>query len=579
MRRSHIDLIESLDFLSGKLGPLPIINRFFDRLHIDRLLDEFVPHTDRRVTLPPATGLGVLIRNILVAREPIYGMAEWASRHDEGVLRLPAGGVKLLNDDRVGRCLDRLFQADRAGLATALVTRAQQRFDLDLEQLHNDTTTITFHGKYENANGDDHFGMPTCRITRGYNKDHRPDLKQLVYALTTTADGAVPVWCSLEDGNITDDQTHIGTWDSLCRLVGDSDFRYVADSKLCTTENMDHIAKGRGRFVTVLPKTRKEDAWFRDWIQTHDVPWQELVRRPNSRRKDGPDEVYRGFESPRRSAEGYRIIWYWSSQKSEQDRESRQNRIDRALRELQQVQERMASPRSRLTTEGKVHDEAAKLLAECNATRWIEIVVNTTHESYFRQDKPGRPGKDTKYVRQARKKLDLVWSSNEKTLQYDSRTDGIFPLIVNESEDDLSPRDALLAYKHQPHLERRFHELKSIAEVMPVMLHNPARIEAFLFVYFIALFVDAIIEREIRRRMKADALRSLPLYAEGRACTAPTADRIFSLFGDIRRHALVDPDDQVVRWLYDDLSSTHRTVLRLFSIPTAKYFSDGQADA
>lgn len=579
MKRSQIDQIESLDFHSGKLGPLPIINRFFDRLHIDRLLNQFVPRTDRRVTLPPAQVLGVLIRNILVSREPLYGIAEWASRYDEGVLRLPVGSVKLLNDDRVGRCLDRLFQADRAGLATALVARAQQRFGLDLGQLHNDTTTITFHGKYDNANGDDHFGMPTRRITWGFNKDHRPDLKQLVYALTTTADGAVPVWCSLEDGNISDDKTHIGTWDSLCRLVGNSDFRYVADSKLCTAENMDHIAKGGGRFVTLMPKTRKENGWFRDWIQTHDVPWKELVRRPNSRRKDGPDEVYRGFEPSRRSAEGYRIIWYWSSQKYEQDRESRQNRIDRAVRALEQLQERMASPRTRLTTEGKIRDEAAKLVAESNAARWIDTAVNITHETHFRQDRPGRPGKDTKYVRQERKKMELVWSCNEKTIQYDSRTDGIFPLIVNESEEDLSPQDALLAYKHQPHLERRFHELKSIVDVMPVMLRSPARIEAFLFIYFIVLFVEAIIEREIRRRMKDDGLRSLPLYAEGRACTAPTTDRIFTLFADIRRHALVDADDEVVRWFYDDLTATHRTVLRLFSIPTSKYFSDGQAAA
>jgi len=188
MPRSRINL-ENLDFSSRKLGPLPIINRFFDQLHLDRLLDEHVPHTDRRITLPPAAGLGVLIRNILVAREPLYGLAEWASQYDEGVLRVPSGTATMLNDDRVGRCLDHLFKAERAAIATAVVCRAQQRFELELDQLHNDTTSITFQGKYDNANGEKHFGRPTHQIVRGHNKDFRPDLEQLVYALTTTAGG------------------------------------------------------------------------------------------------------------------------------------------------------------------------------------------------------------------------------------------------------------------------------------------------------------------------------------------------------------------------------------------------------
>jgi hypothetical protein len=59
------------------------------------------------------------------------------------------------------------------------------------------------------------------------------------------------------------------------------------------------------------------------------------VRKKNSRREDGPDEVYRGFESPLRSVEGYRILWIWSSQKLEQDRAVRQRSIQRAIEELE----------------------------------------------------------------------------------------------------------------------------------------------------------------------------------------------------------------------------------------------------
>jgi len=575
MKPSQLDAIASLAFSSKKLGPLPIINRVCERLQLDRILEEYVPFTDRRVKLPPAKALGLLVRNVLVSREPIYGLGEWAAQYDAGVLRLPEKCLALLNDDRVGRSLDKLFRADRAGLVAALVVQAQRQFGLELEQLHNDTTTITFEGRYEFGDGRHYHGKPTRRITWGYNKDHRPDLKQLVYALTTTADGAVPVWCSVEHGNTTDDKTHIGTWDALRKLVGTSDFRYVADSKLCTIENMAHITNAGGRFITVMPRTRKEDSWFRDWMQTNEVAWEEVFRQPNSRQKDGDDEVYRAFESPQRSAEGYRVIWYYSSQKQVQDHQSRRDRMDRAFSALGRLRERMKSPRTRLTTEEKVSKEATKIIAACNAERWVEFSVTVNTEEHYKQAGPGRPSKNTQYVRQEQRKLDITFRGNEENLRYDSRTDGVFPLIVNESAENLSMRDALLAYKHQPHLERRFHGLKSINEVMPVMLHSPARIEAFLFVYFMAIFVDALIEREIRNEMECQGIQSLPLYGEGRACSAPTTDRIFTLFADTRRHVLIGPSGEVLRQLHDDLSPTQRKVLKLLGISTSKYFGDG----
>ena len=56
-----------------------------------------------------------------------------------------------LNDDRVGRCLDRLFDADIPSLTLAVVSHAVREFGVTLDELHNDSTTITFHGDYEAA--------------------------------------------------------------------------------------------------------------------------------------------------------------------------------------------------------------------------------------------------------------------------------------------------------------------------------------------------------------------------------------------------------------------------------------------
>jgi len=60
----------------------------------------------------------------------------------------------------------------------------------------------------------------------------------------------------------------------------------------------------------------------------------------------------------------------------------------------------------------------------------------------------------------------------------------------------------LAAYRYQPNLERRHHLLKSVQDAAPVLLHNPARIEALFCCQFLALLIAALIEREVRTGMQ-----------------------------------------------------------------------------
>ena len=109
--------------------------------------------------------------------------------------------MHFVGDDAVGRALDRLFAADRASLLTEVVVATVQRFDLALDELHNDSTTVKFCGQYRAARGRRIRGKRAPFITYGYSKDHRPDLKQLLFILTTSQDGGVPVQFRCEAGN------------------------------------------------------------------------------------------------------------------------------------------------------------------------------------------------------------------------------------------------------------------------------------------------------------------------------------------------------------------------------------------
>ena len=232
---------------STRLGALPIVDCFLARMGLAARLERCLPAGDARVSLPPAAAIGVLVRNLCVEREPLYGLAEWADAFEPALVGLAPGQAALLNDDRVGRALDQLFDADRASLLTEIVLGAIGEFQIDCSQLHNDSTSFVLHGDYAAADGRPRGGKPTPAAMLGHSKDHRPDLKQLVLILTVSADGAVPLAHRLTDGNTSDDTTHIQTWDELRALTGRPDFLYVADSKLCTREQMSHIDRHGGR--------------------------------------------------------------------------------------------------------------------------------------------------------------------------------------------------------------------------------------------------------------------------------------------------------------------------------------------
>lgn len=304
--------VDELGLASRRLGPLPLINHFLERLGIEALLERFVPTPDGRTRVPHARGLGVLLRSFLVERQPLYRQQTLVEAYRAQDLGLTDEELELLGDDRLGRALDRLFDADRAALLTEVALACHARFGVSFERFHNDSTTVSFCGQYRAAKGRSIRGKTAPFITFGFSKARRPDLRQLLYILTCTGDGHIPVGFRCEAGNTNDSSTHIETWDALVKLTGGVDFLYIADSKLCAYDPLDHISRRGGRFITVLPRTRKEDASFRRWIQTHDPEWEKVRDRPNPRGKHRPRDVWRVWKSPLPSREGWPVVWVWS---------------------------------------------------------------------------------------------------------------------------------------------------------------------------------------------------------------------------------------------------------------------------
>ena len=550
---------------SHRVAALPVLDRVLMRLRLGVFLRDHVPHEDSRSRVPTTTALLILLKNLLISREPLYGVGEWAARYVPQLLGLTPTQLPSLNDDRIGRCLDRLFDADIPSLTLAVVTHAVREFGVDLDELHNDSTTVTFHGDYEAADHERTLrGRLRLAVTHGHNKDHRPDLKQLLYILTVSRDGAVPVHFRVESGNTTDDRSHIDTWKILCQLTGRRDFLYVADCKLATAENMAHIHQNGGRFLTVLPRTRGEDATFRVTVREGPARWKHIHDK-----LDDEGELidrYRTHVPEALTAEGYRLAWCHSVRKAELDALTRHKRIERATTALTGLRAKLTSPRTRYRDHAKVALAVEAILRDSEAEGFliVEIEVRTTET--YRQERRGRRGPDTRYVRSEATRFDLSWRIDHDRLAREARCDGVFPLVTNVTT--MSALDLLLAYKQQPMIEKRFSQLKTDFVVAPVFLKEVSRIQALLCVYFWALLTESLLERESRRAMASEGIESLPSYPEGRACRRPTARRVIDLFEDVQRHELATEARTAVVFR-TELTRLQRKILRLLGMPKA----------
>jgi hypothetical protein len=553
--------------VSLAVGGLPILNQVLDRLGLPGLLAQALAAEDARIKLAPAVAIRVVITNLVLGREPLYGLGEWAARYDPGLLGLSTGDLAVLNDDRVGRALEALFDADRASLLTAVVLRAVSEFDVDTDALHNDSTSIAVHGAYTDAVGAVRGGKPTPVITFGHSKDHRPDLKQLVWILTVAADGSVPVAYRLADGNTSDDPTHVPTWDGLVALLGRADFLYVADSKLCSRAAMGHINGHGGRFVTVLPRSRAEDGAFREHLQTHTPTWTEAARRPGPRLGE-PDQVYATTPAPLPSAEGYRITWVHSSAKAGRDAATRQARTQAGIGAIESLQVKLAGPRCRFKTRVAVEQAATAALTRAQAQRWVTFTVTQNVIKTYKQERRGRPGPATRYKEITTTGFEVHADIDLDHIAYDAASDGAFPLITNDR--DLTDAQILATYRYQPNLERRHHLLKSVQDAAPVLLHNPARIEALFCCQFLALLIAALIEREVRTGMARADLNNIALYPEFRDCAAPSTERILEIFAPLARHHL-HRDGTPIQTFEPELTTQQLQLLELLGLPPSAY--------
>jgi transposase len=512
-----------------RLDHLPLVGAMLRELDVKETLDALIPpHARNEVTVGECVEALVLV--ILTGEHALSRVAETLAGYDMAVIFQRPMGAAHFHDNRLGRALDALWGAGLDRLYGAVISQAIQRYALALARLHTDTTSLKLYGAYEREAEEE-----GPLVTFGYSRDHRPDLKQLLFGLTVTAEG-VPVWGHVTDGNQSDSTEHRFQITQLRQHLPDlGESLVVADSKFFAGETMALAAAHRFRFVTLVPQTVGLRHMVVEAPELRELPllWEQPGRR------QGELEQYRGASVIRpyrwQSAAGevqelpLRLLVVESTQlaKAKAPRLAAAQRAEQAmLAELHQQWQRRT-----FACEADAQQAATLCLRESRLhSNHLTYTVNAEWVPAKRATR-GRPPKAS--PRPQHQVWRVTWQPQEAidAISRRAQRERRFVLATNVLEaQQLSDAELLQAYKGQPAAELSFKWAKNPAAIAPIFLETPSRIAALGCVYLIALLVYTLVERHVRKGLaeRGETLPDRPAPSQ-----RPTARTVFHLMRNI----------------------------------------------
>ena len=434
----------------------------------------------------PGTVILGLVMNVLCGRSPLYRVEEFYRMRDVELLLGDGMRAKGLNDDAIGRVLDRIHDYGTWKIFTEVSVRAFRAFVVDCSVVHQDTTSVSVWGEYLPSARD------PVRIEHGYSKDKRPDLKQFMYSLLCV-EGNLPIHAGLLDGSASDKKTNGKIVAELPRIMaqyGRKDFIYVADSALATRENLD-LMRGM-RFVTRLP----ENFSACSRLIGKGGPWKDIGRLSH-RTVRGKDicACYRiREESVDLYDEHYRCVVVHSDAHDKR----RQKRIDKYVQEdrsslvkrIQEVNRR----------EFYCIPDALSAMESFHHGIYHHASLSIEEQPVYSRGRPRKDGirriKDLRYRIQGQ-----ISEDTEATLRLREKA-GCFVLLTSVPEHEMSGIEILRTYKEQDGIEKNFGFLKDPLIVNDVFLKKPHRIEAMGLVLVLSLLLWRLMERNMRKTLR-----------------------------------------------------------------------------
>jgi transposase len=419
-----------------------------------------------------------------------YLHREWLQRSAMGdLLGTDIAGVA---KDTLYRCLDKLLP-HKADLFTFLTRRWQDLFGATYDLLLYDLTSTYFESDPPEDEGDPR--------RYGYSRDHRPDCVQLVLALVITPEG-FPLAYEVLPGNTADSTTLPAFLAHIEARYGQARRIWLMDRGIPTEAHLAALRARGAQYLVGTPKGRLTK------LEQHllGVPWQ--AARPSVQVKLLPQD-----------AELY--VWVQSADRVAKERAMRRRRLKRLWARLHALQ------RQRPTYETLLLKLGAAQQAAGRAASLVQVTLPPPPPQTERQ-----------------RRADFTFTLDKAKVRQVRRREGRYLLRSNLPATD--PAELWEYYLHLVEIEAAFKTLKDELAVRPIYHQTPARIEAHIFVAFLAYCLHVTLKAQLRPHAPGLTVRQvLDKFAAMQLLNVhfPTTDGRELIF---TRHTEPDVDQQLL---------------------------------
>ncbi len=522
---------------------LGIVAGIIDEMELVEEVNKMVGIKTKEILTPGQVMKAMILNGLGFLSAPLYLFEEFfigkATEHliGEGVL------PEHLNDDRIGRELDKYYQIGTTKIFTTVAIKAVDKFQVERKSIHLDGTSMSVEGEYkkdteeiEENKLETESEMKAIEIVHGYSRDKRPDLKQFIIDMIVTGEGDIPLYLKVDSGNVDDKSVFV---ERLKEFKKQWTFEgiSVADSALYTAENL--VAMRELKWISRVPLSIKEAQ--NKILDIKESEWKESQKK--------------GYKIAAKESEYAGIKQRWIIIESELRKKSGIKQVDKQIKK--QLEKAEAGLR-KLSKQEFACKPDAKIAIEKLSKSWkyhqikeIEYIEKAEYKTAGRPNKLAEPS-------QIRYQITGKIETSESAIETEKIKAGRFILATNIlDKNELSDEQVLEEYKAQQSNERGFRFLKDpLFFTSSVFVKTPERVEAIAMIMGLCLLVYNLAQRKLRQELAKcnDGIRN----QVKKITNKPTMRWVFQMFqavhlviinGQKQMSNLTEEREKIVRYL------------------------------
>lgn len=496
------------------LNHFGIVSGICKELKIAEIIDDMIPPDPQQKVTTGQAVVSMIINGLGFSNRRLYLYPQFFEKKPVELLIGKNVSADELNDDAIGRALDRVFMYGCTELFCCISYAAVQQENVQKKFGHLDSTTFSVHGEYQSSDSDD----AAIRITYGRSKAKRPDLKQIFLNLLVSSDGGIPLFMQVLDGNSSDSVTFRRTVSEFKRGLKKhlQDITYlVADSKFYCKETLE-LVKNDLLWISRVPDNITE---AKEVIEETAVLLSELT------------PLQEGYLYKKRSLQYGDVKQRWLIVYS-------MSALERAKRTVaKNIKKEFETLKKQIKTLKKedfyCKKDACAALHHIQTKSKYHAIELERIEVKKRYAKKGRPSKSKKNEKTITYFPHYTVTPDTEAITLETTKKALFIVATNElSEKKLSDHEVFCNYKGQQNVEKGFRFLKDpLFFASSLFLKKPERIVALTTIMCLSLLVYSIGERKLRNLLK--------MYDETiknqikKPTQKPTLRWIFQLFEDV----------------------------------------------